>query len=147
MCWWMIVPRRGRAGSARAPGPMTGRRPAACGLRGCRAEPDRRIADHRLGRLRQEGARMQWMLLRPDDHQAESGHDAGIPRRTHETPGRSDGALSDDRVGADPGFARTDQVLNLQQRVAELEAANTALRAEAESTRLILEGATDYAII
>jgi PAS domain S-box-containing protein len=90
---------------------------------------------------------MQWMLLRPDDHQAESGHDAGIPRRTHETSGRPDGAVSDDHVGADSGFARTGQVLNLQQRVAELEAANTALRAEAERTRLILEGATDYAII
>jgi PAS domain S-box-containing protein len=90
---------------------------------------------------------MHWMPRRPDDQRAERRHGAATPRRTREAPGHSDDASHADYAAADPGRAQTDQVLNLQQRVAEFEAANMALRAEAERTRLILEGATDYAII
>jgi PAS domain S-box-containing protein len=82
---------------------------------------------------------MHLMPVGPDGRKGPSGHGAAGPRQATGAPGRPDDAA------AEPGPVQDDQAL--AGRVAQLEAANAALRAEAERTRLILENATDYAIV
>ena len=66
----------------------------------------------------------------------------GGPRKRRDAP---DGAAAGRRAAAEPGPIQDNPTL--ERRVARLEAANAALRAEAERARLVVEGATDYVII
>ena len=76
----------------------------------------------------------------PDDHKAQRGRrDAVSRQRPTGAPGRPDDAAA--------GRHPVQDNEPLARRVARLEAENAALRTEAERARMVLEGATDYAIV
>ena len=79
------------------------------------------------------------MPVRPDGHEDPSGHGTAGLRQATGDPGRPDDAAA--------GRHPIQDGEPLERRVARIEAENAALRAEAERTRLVLDNATDYAIV
>ena len=82
---------------------------------------------------------MHRMPVGPDGRDDPRDRRAVGPRRVAQAPGRPDDAAA--------GRHPIQDGEPLERRVARIEAENAALRADAERTRLVLDNATDYAIV